>query len=86
MSSTGPAERPSSRAAGCRHDLDRPSQLAVRSPADLIAAVPYLLGFHPADSVVAVALRGRQIIFAARADLPEPGADPVAPAAGTWPA
>ncbi len=53
---------------------ERP-QLAVRSPADLIAAVPYLLGFHPTDSVVAVALVGRQIIFAARADLPDP-ADP----------
>ncbi|MET7669758.1 DUF4192 domain-containing protein [Micromonospora luteifusca] len=53
---------------------DRP-QLAVRSPADLIAAVPYLLGFHPTDSVVAVALLGRQIIFAARADLPDPSTD-----------
>ncbi|MET8040825.1 DUF4192 domain-containing protein [Micromonospora sp. NPDC005215] len=53
---------------------ERP-QLAVRSPADLIAAVPYLLGFHPTDSVVAVALLGRQIIFAARADLPDPSAD-----------
>ncbi|MEH1164959.1 DUF4192 domain-containing protein [Micromonospora sp. CPCC 205539] len=55
---------------------ERP-RLAVRSPADLLAAVPYLLGFHPADSVVAVALRGRQIIFAARADLPDPSEDPV---------
>ncbi|MGW3893925.1 DUF4192 domain-containing protein [Micromonospora profundi] len=55
---------------------ERP-QLAVRSPADLLAAVPYLLGFHPADSVVAVALLGRQIIFAARADLPDPSTDPV---------
>jgi hypothetical protein len=49
---------------------DRP-RLAVRSPADLIAAVPYLLGFHPADSVVVVAMRGRRITFAARADLPD---------------
>jgi hypothetical protein len=57
------------------NSTDRP-RLAVRSPADLIAAVPYLLGFHPADSVVLVALRGKQIIFAARADLPSPGADP----------
>ncbi|MGW5672553.1 DUF4192 domain-containing protein, partial [Micromonospora sp. NPDC003776] len=56
-------------------------RLAVRSPADLIAAVPYLLGFHPADSVVVVALRGRRVVFAARGDLPEPGADP-RPAAG----
>ncbi|PWR07615.1 DUF4192 domain-containing protein [Micromonospora acroterricola] len=55
-------------------------RLAVRSPADMLAAVPYLLGFHPADSVVAVALRGRRIIFAARADLPDPSADPVEPA------
>ena len=58
--------------------IDGP-RLAVRSPADLLAAVPYLLGFHPRDSVVVVALRGRRIIFAARADLPDP-ADPVTPA------
>lgn len=57
---------------------DRP-RLAVRSPADLIAAVPYLLGFHPADSVVVVAMRGRRIVFAARADLPDAG-DPTLPA------
>ncbi|KXK62581.1 hypothetical protein AWW66_07865 [Micromonospora rosaria] len=55
--------------------IDRP-RLAVRCPADLIAAVPYLLGFHPTDSVVVVALRGRQIVFAARADLPDRDADP----------
>ncbi|MFR9774547.1 DUF4192 domain-containing protein [Micromonospora sp. MS34] len=54
---------------------DQP-RLAVRSPADLIAAVPYLLGFHPADSVVVVAMRGRRVVFAARGDLPGPGADP----------
>ncbi|WDZ85961.1 DUF4192 domain-containing protein [Micromonospora cathayae] len=54
------------------NSTERP-RLAVRSPADLIAAVPYLLGFHPAESVVLVALRGRQIVFAARADLPPPG-------------
>src|SRR5687767_8355071 len=58
---------------------DRP-RLAVRSPADLIAAVPYLLGFHPDESVVVVAMRGRRVVFAARADLPIPGADPLDPA------
>ncbi|NHW87862.1 DUF4192 family protein, partial [Escherichia coli] len=36
----------------------------------LIAAVPYLLGFHPADSIVVVALSGKRIVFAARGDLP----------------
>ncbi|MFG1778917.1 DUF4192 domain-containing protein [Micromonospora sp. NPDC049051] len=54
-------------------------RLAVRSPADLIAAVPYLLGFHPTRSVVVVAMRGRRITFAARADLPDL-ADPRDPA------
>ncbi|MFG3299889.1 DUF4192 domain-containing protein [Micromonospora chersina] len=57
------------------NSTERP-RLAVRSPGDLVAAVPYLLGFHPADSVVVVAVRGRRVVFAARGDLPEPGADP----------
>lgn len=50
-------------------DTTRPT-LSVHSPADLIAAVPYLLGFHPADSLVVVALRGTAVAFAARYDLP----------------
>lgn len=44
--------------------------LSVRSTADLLAAVPYLLGFHPADSVVVIALRGNRVVFVARGDLP----------------
>jgi hypothetical protein len=51
-----------------------PPLLSVRSTTDLIAAVPYLLGFHPTESVVVVALRGKRVIFAARGDLPAPGA------------
>ena len=47
-----------------------PPRVALRSPADLIALTPYLLGFHPAHSVVVVAFRGRMVAFAARADLP----------------
>ncbi|NJP30514.1 DUF4192 domain-containing protein [Micromonospora thermarum] len=46
-------------------------RLSVRSPGDLIAAVPYLLGFHPADSVVVVAMHGKRVTFAARSDLPD---------------
>jgi hypothetical protein len=38
--------------------------------------VPYLLGFHPSDSVVVVAMRKRRLVFAARADLPPAGAPP----------
>ncbi|MFE9207567.1 DUF4192 domain-containing protein [Micromonospora sp. NPDC007230] len=47
----------------------------MRSPADLVTAVPYLLGFRPSDgSIVVLANRGRRVVFAARADLPAPGA------------
>jgi Domain of unknown function (DUF4192) len=41
----------------------------LRSLRDLLAIVPYLLGFHPTDSVVLLALRGRQIVFQVRGDL-----------------
>jgi hypothetical protein len=55
-------------------------RVALRSPADLIALTPYLLGFHPADSVVVVGLRGRRVAFAARRDLPDPaGSGPPVP-------
>lgn len=53
--------------------------LSVRCPADLIGVVPYLLGFHPDDSLVVVAQRGSRIVFAVRYDLPA-RADGAAPA------
>ncbi|MEV1286720.1 DUF4192 domain-containing protein [Micromonospora sp. NPDC049679] len=56
-------------------------KLSVRSTADLLAAVPYLLGFHPTDSIVVVALRGSKITFAARGDLPDRQASSVTPGA-----
>jgi hypothetical protein len=49
------------------------NSLTLRSPADLLAAVPYLLGFHPTNSVVLLAQRGKRVIFQARTDAPEPG-------------
>ncbi len=54
--------------------MSAPIRLRVRSTVDLLAIVPYLLGFHPTDSLVVVAMRGRQMVFAARGDLPEAGA------------
>jgi hypothetical protein len=48
------------------------TKLTLRSPADLIAAVPYLLGFHPTESVVLLGLRGKRVIFQARVDTPPP--------------
>lgn len=41
-----------------------------RSPVDLVAVVPYLLGFHPADSVVLLTF-GPGEAFHARVDLPD---------------
>jgi hypothetical protein len=50
--------------------------LKITSPAELISAVPYLLGFHPSDSVTVVAFRHGRVHFAGRHDLPPPdGAD-----------
>ena len=38
-------------------DSARPT-LSLRSPEDLIAIVPYLVGFDPADSLVVIGLKG----------------------------
>lgn len=50
--------------------LPPPPRLRLKSPVDVLSAVPYLLGFHPTDSVVVLGLRGRRLVFHARADLP----------------
>ena len=55
--------------------MTSPSTLTVRTPADFLAAVPYLIGFHPTDSVVVVGIAGHKVLFAARSDLPPPGDD-----------
>jgi hypothetical protein len=56
------------------HGLDQPDQpvLKARSPEDVLAIVPYRLGFHPHDSLVALTLNGprRRFGFTARLDLP----------------
>lgn len=48
-------------------------RLRLSAPADLVEAVPYLLGYHPSDSLVALALRGerRKVGFTMRLDLPQ---------------
>jgi len=54
--------------------------LKLRSPLDIIDAIPYLLGFEPADSLVAMSLRGKRsrLGLTARVDLPS------ADAADSW--
>lgn len=57
------------------HDIDSNSgepevpTLRVRGPADLVQAVPYLLGFHPVRSLVVVGLQRSQVVVTARLDL-----------------
>ena len=46
--------------------------VSVQGPGDLVAAVPYLVGFDPVRSVVVVSLRGARLRcgLVARVDLP----------------
>ena len=48
---------------------DGPVRLKARRPADLLAAVPFLLGFHPDESLVALFLRSGRVMLTARYDL-----------------
>jgi hypothetical protein len=52
-----------------------PTKIRLSNPAELISALPYLVGFFPRDSLVAVCLHGPQprIGLAVRADLPPRG-------------
>src|SRR3954470_15722750 len=54
-----------------------PPVVRVQSTADLVASIPYLVGFTPRRSVVVVSLRGRRLRcgVVARVDLPPPDAD-----------
>lgn len=44
-------------------------RIRLSDPSELIAAVPHLLGFHPQDSVVLIALHGKSLGLTMRADL-----------------
>ncbi len=47
-----------------------PTRLRVSDPTDLLAVIPYLLSFHPSESVVAVLVRSGRVLLTARIDLP----------------
>lgn len=53
-----------------------PPTARIHGPAELLQAIPYLLGFHPHDSLVLVGLQGTRLVVTARLDLSdaaEPG-------------
>jgi hypothetical protein len=45
-------------------------RLKVRRPDELLAIIPYLIGFHPDESIVAVFSQSGRVVLAARIDLP----------------
>ena len=47
-----------------------PPRLKVRQPSDFVAVVPYLLGFHPTESLVCLFLAQGQVKLTMRVDLP----------------
>ena len=49
--------------------------LLVTSPSELVAALPFLLGYHPHDSVALIGRRGSDLDFGACFDLPPAGLD-----------
>jgi hypothetical protein len=65
------------RSTAARPKDDRPTsqaRLRAQGPADLLALIPFQLGFHPAESVVTVFLSSGQVKMTARVDLPPPAA------------
>jgi hypothetical protein len=46
------------------------TSISLRRPSDLLATLPYQLGYHPQDSVVVVAVHGGRVAFIQRLDLP----------------
>ncbi|MGW3618569.1 DUF4192 domain-containing protein [Micromonospora arida] len=55
------------------------SILPVRSAAEMLAAVPHLVGFHPTNSIVLIAIAGTKVALVTRGDLPA-GLDDIAQA------
>jgi hypothetical protein len=57
--------------------FSEPVRVKLKSPADMAAAIPYLVGFQPEESLVVAALHGenKQVGLTMRFDLPPPALD-----------
>jgi hypothetical protein len=49
-------------------------RLRLRAPVDILATIPFVMGYHPRDSVIVLGVHGRHLGFTARGDLPPPDA------------
>ena len=61
-----------SQRCGGRHCCAMTTTIHLSGPADVLAVLPYQLGFYPRDSLVAVSLRGSRVGLVQRIDLPPP--------------
>lgn len=51
--------------------IQRPHSIALSSPQSIAAALPYLLGFHPRESLLCLWMHAGELVVVQRADLPE---------------
>lgn len=60
--------------AAVREAVPGGQRIHVTTPAGLLAAIPHLLGFHPANSLVVIGTRpsSRKVAVTMRYDLPDP--------------
>jgi hypothetical protein len=66
-------------ARGGRRQQSPQARLKVRRPDELLAIIPYLIGFHPDESIVAMFIKSGRVRLTARMDLPpESAADELA--------
>ena len=61
-----------SQRCGGHHCRAMTTTIHLSGPADVLAVLPYQLGFYPRDSLVAVSLRGSRVGLVQRIDLPPP--------------
>ncbi len=73
MKPSSPADHPTPHSSGAAGQPRTP-RVRLSSPADILAVVPHLLGFHPAQSLVVVGAGGprQRIELGFRYDLPDP--------------
>ncbi len=59
-----------------RRPANQVASVRLRAPADVLAVIPYVVGYHQSDAIVVVGLDGTRLLFAARDELPPTNAGP----------